>query len=79
MHITQKGQVTIPREIREQFGFLPNTEVDFVVEDRKVTLRRKRHLSIQEHIQSLYGSMKGKSPFTTEELMKLTRGEDYYD
>ena len=31
MRITSKGQVTIPQELREQFGLLPNTEVDFVV------------------------------------------------
>jgi AbrB family looped-hinge helix DNA binding protein len=31
MRITSKGQVTIPREIREQCGLLPHTEVRFVV------------------------------------------------
>ena len=33
MRITSKGQVTIPRAIREEFGLLPNTEVAFVLED----------------------------------------------
>ena len=77
MHITQKGQVTIPREIREQFGFLPNTEVDFVVENLQVFLCRKEMPTMSEHLASLRGSRKGR--FTTEELMRLTRGEDYYD
>jgi AbrB family looped-hinge helix DNA binding protein len=27
--VTTKGQVTIPQEIRERFGFLPHTEVEF--------------------------------------------------
>ena len=31
MRITSKGQVTIPQEVRERFGLLPDTEVDFVV------------------------------------------------
>lgn len=30
MKITSKGQVTIPQDIRERFGLLPNTEVEFV-------------------------------------------------
>ena len=31
MRITSKGQVTIPIEIREKLGLLPNTEVEFEV------------------------------------------------
>ena len=30
VRITSKGQVTIPQGLREQFGLLPNTEVEFV-------------------------------------------------
>jgi len=29
MRITSKGQVTIPKDIRERAGLLPNTEVEF--------------------------------------------------
>lgn len=29
MRITSKGQVTIPLEIRQKLGLLPNTEVEF--------------------------------------------------
>ena len=32
MRITTKGQVTIPVEIRERLGLLPNSEVEFSVE-----------------------------------------------
>ncbi len=31
MRITSKGQVTIPLAIREQAGFLPETEVEFIM------------------------------------------------
>jgi AbrB family looped-hinge helix DNA binding protein len=31
MRITTKGQVTIPVEIREKLGLLPNSEVEFEV------------------------------------------------
>jgi AbrB family looped-hinge helix DNA binding protein len=33
MRITTKGQVTIPQEIREELGLLPNTEVTFEIVD----------------------------------------------
>ena len=39
MRITRKGQVTIPQHIREQCGFLPGTEVDFILDaDGRVVL-----------------------------------------
>ncbi len=36
--ITSKGQVTIPRDIRDKFGFLPGTEVDIVSKDDKALI-----------------------------------------
>jgi|HubBroStandDraft_2_1064218.scaffolds.fasta_scaffold44133_2 bifunctional DNA-binding transcriptional regulator/antitoxin component of YhaV-PrlF toxin-antitoxin module len=33
MRITQRGQVTIPPDIRERGGFLSNTQVQFWVGD----------------------------------------------
>ena len=38
MRITSKGQVTIPQDIRDRFGFLPETEVDFRIEGDAVRL-----------------------------------------
>ena len=40
MRITSKGQVTIPVEIRERFGLMPNTEVEFVIRGNTVRLQR---------------------------------------
>ena len=45
--VTSKGQVTIPKELRERFGIEPGTQVDFsATEDgirvRKVVDRSKR-------------------------------------
>ena len=36
MRITTKGQVTIPQEIRDELGLLPNTEVTFDIVQRSV-------------------------------------------
>lgn len=51
--IGQKGQVVIPKELREQFGMKPGTEVDFVEVDGAVQIRLHRPL------RSLRGSLKG--------------------
>ena len=33
--ITSKGQITIPQEIRNKFGFQPGMEVNIITEDNK--------------------------------------------
>ncbi|MEE9218140.1 MAG: AbrB/MazE/SpoVT family DNA-binding domain-containing protein, partial [Acidobacteriota bacterium] len=40
MKVTERGQVTIPKELRERFGFLPDTEVEFQVRDGALQLVR---------------------------------------
>jgi AbrB family looped-hinge helix DNA binding protein len=48
MKIGERGQVTIPKEIREQFGLSPETEVEFQVIGGSIVLKkapRKLNLS----------------------------------
>ena len=73
MHINEKWQVTIPQMIREKFGFLPYTEIDFQEEDSKVVLVKKedvnrRGVSIIKALRH-----KGDINITTDEIMKYTR------
>ncbi len=74
MRITSKGQVTIPIEIREKMGFLPDTEVEFKVAGSKVLLKKagspsKRGRDLINHIRR-----KATIRMTTDEILKLTRG-----
>jgi AbrB family looped-hinge helix DNA binding protein len=75
MRITSKGQVTIPIEIRERMGFLPNTEVRFEVEGSAVRIIREEKAGGRG--QRLLERMRGRatSGMSTEELMALTRSE----
>jgi AbrB family looped-hinge helix DNA binding protein len=41
MRVTEKGQVTIPKEIRDRLGIGPGSEVDFVERDAVVLLERR--------------------------------------
>lgn len=79
MRITSKGQVTIPKEIRDEFGLLPGTEVEFVAEGGQVKVRklqgdRSRGREIVKHLSRASG---GDIKMSTEEIMRLTRGEDW--
>ncbi|MBN1946001.1 MAG: AbrB/MazE/SpoVT family DNA-binding domain-containing protein [Bradymonadales bacterium] len=78
MRITSKGQVTIPQEVREELGLLPNTEVEFVVEGGSVRIvkveARRGETRGQAAIRRLAGRA-SKVALTTDEIMALTRGE----
>lgn len=42
MKIGERGQVTIPKAIREKFGLRPNTEVEFHVDKGSIVLKKAR-------------------------------------
>ena len=78
MKITTKGQVTIPVEIREKLGLLPNTEVEFEVVGKAVRMRKvrragrsgRRGKSIVERLRG-----RGSVRMTTDDILALTRGD----
>ncbi len=48
MKIGERGQVTIPKKIRDQFGLGPDVEVEFHVENESIVLRKApRRLEIE--------------------------------
>lgn len=77
MKITTKGQVTIPQEIRERFGLLPDTEVEFRVDGNTVRLVKKAlHRGTGRGalaVAALRGSATARIRMTTDEIMALTR------
>lgn len=76
MRVTSKGQVTIPADIREQTGILPNTEVAFVRDGSEIRIRKVKHgvkpSRGEELVRRLRGT--GDVKMTTDEIMALTRG-----
>jgi len=74
MRVTAKGQVTIPAEIRERFGFLPDTEVEFKVEDGVVRLVRAERAG-RSRGERAVGLLRGRARagMTTDEILALTR------
>jgi AbrB family looped-hinge helix DNA binding protein len=74
VRVTTKGQVTIPIEIRERFGFLPDTEVEFVIEDDAVHLRRAERPG-RGRGDRVVARLRGRATrrMTTDEILALTR------
>ena len=68
MKVGERGQVTIPQALREEFGFLPETEVAFVVQDGALLLVKEGQ---QNELTKLYGRKRFER--STDELMKLLR------
>lgn len=73
MNVTIKGQVTIPRRIREKLGIKAGSSVDFVEnESGEVVLR-----VIKNTDKSRFTNVRGSSDqgLSTDQIMQITRGE----
>ncbi|GAA1096837.1 AbrB/MazE/SpoVT family DNA-binding domain-containing protein [Nocardiopsis exhalans] len=76
MRITEKGQVTIPVEVRRKLGLNPGDEVEFVLEGNGA--RVVRAATVPSRGKRLVERLRGKATttMTTDEIMALTRGDD---
>ncbi len=54
MKIGERGQVTIPKHIREKYGLLPNTEVEFVPEKTGVLIVKKNE-NTDRYLEAIRG------------------------
>jgi AbrB family looped-hinge helix DNA binding protein len=75
MRITSKGQVTIPQAIRERYGLLPDTDVEFVISGGRVTLvpqPSRDNDRGSKTVARLRGS--ASAGMSTDEILALTRG-----
>lgn len=78
VRITSKGQVTIPVEIREKLGLLPDSEVEFEVVGQTVRIRKVRKArGAGRRGKSLVARLRGRGSvrMSTDEILALTRGD----
>jgi AbrB family looped-hinge helix DNA binding protein len=75
MRMTSKGQVTIPAEIREQFGLRPGQEVEVVAGDDGAVVRAVRQSTGRgaDLVARLRDRADGE--LTAEAVLRLTRGD----
>ena len=75
--MTSKGQVTVPKGIRDALGLSPGSQVEFELAEGKVILRKRFPA---ETLQQWEGYLRGQLPGgTVDETMELLRGERVLD
>ncbi|HTZ70612.1 MAG TPA: AbrB/MazE/SpoVT family DNA-binding domain-containing protein [Acetobacteraceae bacterium] len=75
MRITSKGQVTIPADIRERAGLLPQTEVAFEFDGTVVRIVRAAATQRDGRGARLVAQLRGRGDvaMSTDDIMALTR------
>ena len=73
MRVTVKGQVTIPKQLRDALGILPGTDVQFEAQGAAIVVRKveggqTRGARLAERLRG-----RGDVRMTTDEIMALTR------
>jgi antitoxin PrlF len=83
MRITSKGQVTIPKHIREKLGVKPGDDIGFREEGQALIVEKAEEPSKVNAGVELVKALRGKGPslrqgrplMTAEELTEFTRGK----
>ena len=76
--LTSKGQVTIPKRVRDGMGLKPGSKVEIEMQPGNVaTIRPVRRMSKSDYakrIEKVRGTL--KLGMSTDEFMKFLRGDD---
>ncbi len=77
MRVSERGQITIPKRLRDRFGMNHNVEVEIVAADNGLLIRKR---TAAEHpVDRVYAILgRGKSaedlPSNTDEYIETIRG-----
>jgi len=71
MRVTTKGQVTIPRDIREKLGIIPETDIDFKEDHGRFYIIKTTKPKPSNKFNKFRGIASAK--MTTDEILHLTR------
>ena len=78
--ITVKGQVTIPKRVRDFLGLKPGDQVDFMLgDDGRVVVQATRRAVVStrpDRFDRARGSAPNRLGCTVDEYMRMIRGED---
>jgi antitoxin PrlF len=84
MLVTDKGQVTIPKHIRQAAGVAPGSEVAFSLEGSKIVItpvgtsvKEDRRAKLKAAAARVRGSLSAEfKQLSAEEIMSFIRGEE---
>jgi AbrB family looped-hinge helix DNA binding protein len=70
--VTSKGQITVPKEVREKLGLEPGDELEFIEQDGQFIIRLHFEHSPFESYVGYLEHLRGKRP---DDLVDEMRGE----
>ena len=70
MKIGERGQVTIPKELREKYGLFPSIEIEFIPEIEGIRIKKKTHHI--SPVRQVYGILRRNAK--TDEYIEEIRG-----
>ena len=77
--VTSKGQVTIPKKVRDHLGIKPGTAVRFepTADGRAVLTKAEPRKTTPPRKRSRFAALRGTASvrMSTEDIMALTRGD----
>jgi len=71
--LTSKGQVTIPKSIRDRLSLRIGDRLDFRLDSRGGIMVQRESAPRIERLQGLLRHLGGKTPVTVEEMRKAVR------
>lgn len=72
MKVGERGQVTIPKHLRERYGLQKDTEVEFVPEDSGIRIQKQTRG--KHPVESMRGIIKLKYAKSVDEYIEEIRG-----
>ena len=69
MRISEQGQVTIPKHLRDRFGMTANVEVDITPTEQGLLIRKRP--AGKHPVERVYGILNGEN---TDEYLDEARG-----
>ena len=70
MKISERGQITIPKNFRNRFGFNKNVEIQFIPTGKGLLIQKRSH---KEHpVDTVLGIL--KKPSSTDRYIDEVRG-----
>ncbi len=70
--MTEKGQITIPKELRENMGLRPGDQVEFRAIKKGLEVRKQANPGRFARYKGFLGNLKGK---TSKDLLEEMRGQ----
>ncbi len=69
MHISEQGQISIPKHLRERFGMDPNVEVEITPTEKGLLIRKRT--PAKHPVEGVYGILNGGN---TDDYLDEVRG-----